>query len=194
VAPIIETARLILRPWKDTDVEEWVAMSADARVMEFFPSTHERADAEHTAAVMRERMARDGFGWWALEVKGGAPFAGVIALQDVPFEAHFTPAFEVGWRLAQEHWGRGYATEGARAALDFAFAELRRDEVVAMTAAINLRSQTVMRRLGMTYDEADDFDNPRLEAGHRLSRHVLYRIRPSRFGEFSQEAAGTIAR
>jgi len=152
-------------------------MSADPRVMEFFPSTLERADAERTAAVMRERMERNGFGWWALEVKGGAPFAGVIALQDVPFESHFTPAFEVGWRLAHQYWGRGYATESARAALDFAFTELQHDEVVAMTAAVNLRSQMVMQRLGMTYDAADDFDNPRLPAGHRLQRHVLYRAK-----------------
>jgi RimJ/RimL family protein N-acetyltransferase len=177
VAPIIETSRLILRPWTDADVEEWVAMSADPRVMEFFPSTLERADAERTATVMRERMERNGFGWWALEVKGGAPFAGVVALQDVPFESHFTPAFEVGWRLPYAHWGRGYATESARAALDFAFTELQHDAVVAMTAAVNLRSQKVMQRLGMTYDAVDDFDNPRLAAGHRLQRHVLYRAK-----------------
>jgi len=175
VAAIIETARLILRPWRDADVDEWVAMSADPRVMEFFASTQERADAETAAAVMRERMDRNGFGWWALDVKGGASFAGVIALQDVPFGAPFTPAFEVGWRLAHEHWGRGYATEGARAALEFAFAELQHEEVVAMTAAVNLRSQMVMRRLGMTHDETDDFDHPRLALGHRLRRHVLYR-------------------
>ena len=180
VARVVETARLILRPWTDADVEEWVAMSADPRVMEFFPATLERADAERTAAVMRERMARDGFGWWALEVRGGAPFAGVIALQDVPFEAHFTPAFEVGWRLPHAHWGRGYATEGARAALDVAFGDLQHEEVVAMTAAVNLRSQMVMRRLGMTHDAADDFDNPRLAPGHRLRRHVLYRAKRDR--------------
>ena len=152
-------------------------MSADPRVMEFFPWTQDRAEAEKMAATLRERFERSGYGWWAIEVKGRAPFAGVIALQEVPFEAPFTPALEVGWRLAHEHWGHGYATEGARAALDFAFAELQRHEVVAMTAAVNVRSQMVMRRLGMTRDEADDFDHPRLAPGHRLRRHVLYRAK-----------------
>lgn len=156
---------------------EWVEMSADPRVMEFFPSTQERAEAESMATAVRERLERDGYGWWVLEVKGGAPFGGVIALQGVPFEASFTPALEVGWRLAHEHWGLGYATEGARAALDFAFAELQRDEIVAMTAAVNVRSRKVMERLGMTHDEADDFNHPRVTADHRLSRHVLYRAR-----------------
>jgi RimJ/RimL family protein N-acetyltransferase len=177
MGPIIETPRLVLRPWRDTDVEPWVAMSADPRVMEFFTSISERAEAETMAAVLRERLERDGYGWWVMEVKDGAPFAGVIALQDVPFEAPFTPALEVGWRLAHEHWGHGYATEGARAALAFAFSALRREEVVAMTAAVNVRSRNVMERLGMTRDARDDFDHPRLAPGHRLRRRVLYRAK-----------------
>ncbi len=180
MAPVIETARLILRTWKDADVEPWIATGLDPRVMEFFPALSERADAEKRVAVMRERLERDGYGWWALEVKDGAPFAGVIVLQDVPFDAPFTPALEIGWRLAHEHWGRGYATEGARAALAFAFDELGRDEVVAITAALNLRSQKVMERLGMTREERDDFDHPRVPPGHRLQSHVLYRIKRPR--------------
>jgi RimJ/RimL family protein N-acetyltransferase len=175
MAPTLETPRLILRPWRDADIADWTAMGADEDVMEFFPSTYDRAKAESLATWMRERLEADGYGWWAVEIKDGAPFAGVIALQDVPFEAHFTPALEVGWRLARPHWGHGYATEGARAALKFAFEDLDRDEVIAMTASINLRSERVMQRLGMTRDAGDDFDHPRLERGHRLSRHVLYR-------------------
>jgi len=101
----------------------------------------------------------------------------VIALQDVPFEAHFTPALEVGWRLRHDHWGHGYATEAARAALAFVFSELQRDEVVAMTAAINERSQRVMQRLGMTRDPNGDFEHPAVAEGHPLRPHVLYRIR-----------------
>ena len=176
MAPRIQTARLVLRPWRDDDVEHWVAMSADPRVMEFFPSTSQRSEAESTAARIRERLEHDGYGWWVAEVKGEAPFAGVITLQDVPFEAHFTPALEVGWRFVYDQWGHGYATEGARAALDFAFGTLGSDEVVAMTAEVNVRSQRVMQRLGMTHDSADDFDHPRLPEGDRLRRHVLYRI------------------
>jgi RimJ/RimL family protein N-acetyltransferase len=181
VAPTLETPRSILRPWRDADVAPWTAMGADEHVMEFFPSTYDRTQAESHAARMREHLEADGYGWWVVEIKDGAPFAGVIALQDVPFDAPFTPAIEVGWRLTRPHWGHGYATEGARAALAFAFEDLDRDEVVAMTASLNLRSQRVMERLGMTHDPRDDFDHPRLDPGHRLSPHVLYRAsRPGR--------------
>ncbi len=91
------------------------------------------------------------------------------------FETHFTPCVEIGWRLARAAWGHGYATEAARAALDYAFGTLRLDEVVSMTVPANLRSRAVMERLGMTRLEADDFDHPRLQEGHALQRHVLYR-------------------
>ena len=154
-------------------------MCADPRVMEYFPATLDRVRAESMAVEVRERLERDGYGWWALEVKGGAAFAGAIVLQEIPFEEHFTPATEVGWWLAYEHWGNGYATEGARAALDFAFGELRRSEIVAITTPVNLRSQRVMQRLGMTRDPIDDFDHPRIALGHPLCTHVLYRIRAS---------------
>jgi RimJ/RimL family protein N-acetyltransferase len=172
----IETERLILRPWRDEDVAAWAAMNADPRVMEFFPNTYTEEYATEMAAYLRGRLEQDGYGWWVAQIKGGG-FAGNLALQKVPFDAHFTPAMEIGWRLPFDAWGHGYATEGARALLDFAFEELRCDEIVAMTAALNLRSQRVMERLGMTRDPADDFEHPRLEQGHRLRPHVLYRIR-----------------
>jgi len=175
--PTIETPRLILRDWRDADVDEWVRMNADPRVTEFFPHVYTRARSESSAATIREQLARNGYGWWVVEIRGSAPFAGVIALQAVPFQAPFTPANEIGWRFAFEHWGKGYATEGARAALGFAFEKLDWHEVLAFTAASNIRSQRVMRRLGMTRDPRDDFDHPKIEADHRLRRHVLYRIR-----------------
>ena len=177
--PTIETPRLILRDWRDADVEAWVAINGDPRVTEFFPTNYTREFSEASAAAIRAQLARDGFGWWALEVRGGPPFIGSIALQAVPFQAAFTPANEIGWRLSAEEWGRGYATEGARAALDYALTELKWPEVVAFTAAPNLRSQRVMERLGMTHDANDDFDHPKIEAGHPLRRHLLYRIKPS---------------
>jgi RimJ/RimL family protein N-acetyltransferase len=189
-APALQTARLILRQWRDEDVAAWVGMSADPRVMEFFPSMLTRVEAEKTAMRMRELMERDGFGWWAIEVKGGAPFIGVIALQTVPFEAPFTPAMEVGWRLAFEHWGNGYATEGAQAALRFGFEALDQAQIVAMTAAVNLRSQHVMERIGMTHDPVDDFDHPRLPDGHPLRRHVLYRLKKLRAIPAEERNAG----
>jgi RimJ/RimL family protein N-acetyltransferase len=178
---LIETPRLFLREWRESDIEPWVAMSADPRVMEFFVEPYRRDEAERIARRFDELLARDGYGWWAIEVKESGTFAGVIALQPVPFEAAFTPAMEVGWRLAFEHWGNGYATEGGAAALDFAFAHLQCDEVVALTAAINRRSRHVMQNLRMTYGPADDFDNPRVPEGHRLRPHVLYRMTASRF-------------
>lgn len=177
--PVIETPRLILRDWRDGDVEAWVAINADPRVTEFFPHVYTRKRSEASAAAIREDLARNGFGWWALEVRGGPSFIGSIALQEVPFQAPFTPANEIGWRLGFEYWGRGYATEGARAALDFAFKQLRWAEVVAFTAASNVRSQRVMERLHMTHDPRDDFDHPKIEPGHPLRRHLLYRISAS---------------
>jgi 3-dehydroquinate dehydratase / shikimate dehydrogenase len=175
--PTIETPRLRLRDWRDSDVEAWVRLNANPRVTEFFHKRYTRVDCEASAAVIREQLERNGFGWWAVEVRGGAAFAGVIALQVVPFEAPFTPANEIGWRFAFEHWGRGYATEGARAALDYAFDELHWPEVVAFTAASNRRSRRVMERVGMTHDPTDDFDHPKIEPSHPLRRHVLYRAR-----------------
>ena len=176
VGPTLESERLLLRPWKDEDVEAWVAMGADPRVMEYFPSTYDREYAEAMAARLRARLERDGYGWWVIEVKGVSAFAGVIALQDVPFEAPFTPAVEIGWRLSYEHWGRGYATEGAARTLRFAFEVLGLNEVVAMTAATNRRSARVMERLGMQRNPADDFEHPRLPEGHRIRPHILYRL------------------
>jgi 3-dehydroquinate dehydratase / shikimate dehydrogenase len=175
--PTIETDRLVLRDWRDEDVEAWAAMNADPRVTEFLGKTYARAYSESSAQQIRRMLDRDGYGWWAVEVRGGAPFAGVIALQKVPFEAPFTPANEIGWRFAHDQWGRGYATEGAAAALAHAFRVLGWSEVVAFTALSNRRSQRVMRRLGMTHDPSDDFDHPRLEPDSPLRRHVLYRIK-----------------
>ncbi len=145
--------------------------------MEFFRAPLERAEGRLQGERMRERLNSDGYGWWILERKDGPEFAGVIALQEVPFDAPCAPALEVGWRLHPDAWGNGLATEGARAAIAFAFERLDRAEVVAMTAAINVRSRRVMERLGMTHAAADDFEHPWVDAGHRLRRHVLYRLR-----------------
>lgn len=173
----LETPRLLLRAWRDADVDAWAALNADARVMEFFPSAYGRARSERSAASMRADFERDGYGWWAVELKGGLPFAGVVALQAVPSDMPFAPATEVGWRFAFDAWGRGYATEAAAAALAFAFDRLPCDEVVAFTAACNVRSRHVMDKLGMRRNTADDFQHPSLPPGHRLRDHVLYRLR-----------------
>lgn len=174
-APTLTTERLILRPWRDSDLAPFAALNADPAVMEHFPTTLTRAESDAVAERVRGFMAEHGFGWWAVEVPGETPFIGFIGLWRPAFEAHFTPCVEVGWRLARRFWGRGYASEGARAALAFGFGELELAEIVSFTATTNARSQAVMRRLGMTHDPAEDFDHPKLPAGHPLRRHVLYR-------------------
>jgi RimJ/RimL family protein N-acetyltransferase len=172
---IIETPRLRLRPMTDADVEPYLGMAADPEVMRYVsPKPIPPASAAAAATHYRRLLETQGYGYWAIEVNGGAPFAGIILLQDVKFTATFTPAIEVGWILSREHWGNGYATEGGLAALDYAFTTMKLDEVVALTAASNLPSQRVMQRLGMTHDPQDDFDHPHT-LGTSLQRCVLYR-------------------
>jgi RimJ/RimL family protein N-acetyltransferase len=181
VGGTLATARLVLRRWRDADLAPFAALNADPRVAEHLGGPLSRAASDALAERIAAHFARHGFGLWALEVRGGAPFAGFVGLSVPAFAAPFTPCVEVGWRLAAEHWGRGYATEAARVALDFGFATLGLDEIVSFTAVANLRSRRVMERLGMTHDPADDFDHPLLPPGHALGRHVLYRLpRPGR--------------
>lgn len=179
--PILTTGRLVLRPWRDSDVAPFAALNADPEVMEHFPSTLSSEQAAALAADIREDMAERGFGWWAAEVPGVAPFIGFIGLSVPDFGAPFLPpgrrVVEVGWRLAREFWGHGYATEGARECLRFGFEDLGLSEIVSFTTMENARSRAVMQRLGMTRDPADDFDHPKLLPGHRLARHVLYRLK-----------------
>jgi RimJ/RimL family protein N-acetyltransferase len=163
------TPRLRLRPWRDADLAPFAALNADPEVMAHFPAPLTRAESDALAAR--------GWGLWAVEVPGGCAFAGYVGLAEPRFEASFTRCLEIGWRLARAQWGRGYATEGARAALRFAFDELGRDEVVSFTTVANARSRAVMERLGMRRDPADDFDHPVIAVGHPLRRHVLYRVR-----------------
>lgn len=175
--PTLATARLRLRPWRDDDLPAFAALNADPDVMAHLPGPLDRAGSDAMAARIGEHFRRRGFGFWAVEVPGVAPFAGFVGLAIPRFEAHFTPCIEIGWRLARDYWGRGYATEAARVALDFGFRELDLAEVVAFTVPANLPSRAVMERLGMARSPADDFDHPALPEGSPLRRHVLYRAR-----------------
>ena len=151
-------------------------MNSDPRVSEYLPTPLSRPESESFIARIRGHFEKQGFGLWAVEIPGVAPFVGFVGLSTPRFEAHFTPAIEIGWRLAAEHWGRGYATEGARAVLAFGFDELRLEQIVSITVPANARSRRVMEKIGMTRDPADDFDHPLLPEGHPLRRHILYRI------------------
>ena len=172
----IETDRLLLRPWRPSDLEPYAAINADPVAMEFFPATASRAESDASAARHSAHIEEHGWGLWAVEVKGGPSFIGFTGLAVPGFDADFTPCVEVGWRLAAEHWGRGYAPEAAQAVLADGFGRLGLDEIVSFTAVINHRSRRVMDKIGMTHD--GEFDHPTLP-DHRLTRHVLYRISSS---------------
>ncbi|WP_461023593.1 GNAT family N-acetyltransferase [Thalassiella azotivora] len=170
------TARLLLRPWRDDDRDPFAAMNADPRVMEHFvaPSTREGSDA--FVDRIRQRWDDDGYGLWALERLDTGAFIGFTGLAPARFEAPFTPAVEVGWRLARDAWGHGFATEAATEALRFGFEDVGLTEIVSFTAVGNVRSQRVMERIGLVRDPDGDFDHPAVPAGHPVRPHVLYRL------------------
>jgi len=181
VTPEIRTARLRLRGWREEDREPFAAMNADPVVMEHFvqPSTREGSDAFVDRIVARWRES--GFGLWAVERVDQGRFIGFVGLAPAVFEAPFTPAVEVGWRLAAEHWGHGFASEAAREALAYGFTTVGLDEIVSFTAVGNVRSQAVMQRIGLRRDPCMDFDHPSVPEGHPVRRHVFYRLTRARW-------------
>ena len=176
----MRTNRLLLRRWRDADREPFAAINVDPRVAEFLPGPLTRHESDALVSRIEADFERNGFGLWALEICGIAPLAGFVGLSRPRFTTHFTPCVEIGWRLATEHWGRGYATEAALAALDFGFQVAGLHEIVAFTVPANVRSRRVMEKIGMTHDRSGDFDHPSLLNGHPLQRHVLYRVRADR--------------
>ena len=172
---VIETNRLVLRRWQSSDAAPFASLNADPRVMEFFPATLSRAESEAMISKIEERISQHGFGLWAAELKETKDFIVFIGLH-VPGDAlPFSACVDLGWRLAFDHWGRGYAQEGARAVLAFGFEMTRLEEIVSFTTVGNFRSRHVMERIGMTRDANGDFDHPRLSKNHPLIKHVLYR-------------------
>lgn len=171
------TERLRLRQWTDADLDAFAAMNADPEVMRHFPAVLSRAESAASLDRLRSQLIEHGWGLWALELRGTREFLGFTGLAVPRFDAHFTPAVEIGWRLARPAWGHGYATEAARAAAEYGFTELELSEIVSFTTVSNRASRAVMERLGMTHDSFDDFDHPLLPRDHPLSRHVLYRLR-----------------
>jgi ribosomal-protein-alanine N-acetyltransferase len=172
----LRTPRVLLRQWKDSDIDAWAAMNADPEVRRYFPAVQNRAEALAEADRIRASIAQRGWGMWAIEVPGVHPFAGFVGLTPPGFEAPWMPAVEIGWRLAPAAWHKGYATEGATAALAFAFKHLELPQVVAMSVPGNASSHSVMARIGMVRDDAADFDHPHVSAASPLKRHILHRI------------------
>lgn len=159
--PVLKTERLLLRPWCDEDLAPFAAMNADPEGMRYFPATLSHAESDALAGRILEGFAARGFGNWAVEVPGVTPFVGFVGLSVPRFEAPFMPCVEIGWRLARACWGKGYATEAARAALAFGFGNLKLPEIVSFTVVANLPSRRVMERLGMRHDPSGDLTTPR---------------------------------
>ncbi len=173
----LQTKRLILRPWREEDFAPFAQLNHDARVMEFLIGPLSFEESRALALRIQSDMESQGWGLFAVEVPGIADFIGFIGLAHVRYSAHFTPAVEIAWRLSYDHWGFGYATEGAKAVLDFGFNSLKLDEIVSCAAAKNIRSQHVMEKLGMERNPKDDFNHPKVAEGHPLQKHVLYRLK-----------------
>lgn len=177
---ILETQRLILRSFRMTDLDVMASIDADPKVCEFLPALGTR---ENTSAVIQRIMSHEqqrGYSLYAAELKATHEMIGWIGLMTPSFEAHFTPAIEIGWRLASQHWNQGYATEGAKAVLDYAFTTLGLEELVSFTVENNLASRRVMEKIGLHHDPKDDFNHPKLPS-HKLERHVLYRLKRSEY-------------
>lgn len=167
-----------MRMWRENDRQPFAELNADPVAMEHFPAPLSRAESDALVDRIVERMQRHGFGLWAVETIENAEFIGFVGLNPVLSELPVASSgWEIGWRLAQPFWGRGYASEAAREALRYGFESAGIPEIVSFTATTNLRSQAVMKRIGMIRDPADDFDHPALPLGHRLRRHLLYRLR-----------------
>ena len=176
LGPELATARLHLRRWTIPDRVPFRELNADPETMTYFPSVLTAEQSDALVARFERSFEDHGFGLWAVSRRDDAVLVGAVGLLAVDEVLPFAPGVEVGWRLHRRHWGQGYATEAARAALAFAFDQRGEEEIVSFTSAINERSRGVMTRLGMQHRAADDFDHPRLEPAHRLRPHVLYRL------------------
>jgi ribosomal-protein-alanine N-acetyltransferase len=174
--PTIHTERLVLRRWRDGDQDDFAALNSDPVVMEHFPGVLSREQSDQMIRQIELHFEEFGYGLWAVDIRWAAKFIGFCGLAVPTFHTHFTPAVEVGWGFTRDEWGNGYATEAARAAVDFGFEEARLDEVLSWTIPANQRSVGVMTRLGMTRAPELDFDHPRLLDDDRLRRHIVYRL------------------
>ena len=171
----IETERLYLRQWRASDFAPFAEMNANPEVMEYFPKLLTTSMSNTIAKKCQSLIDDNGWGFWAVSLKDTDAFIGMVGLNNAHADMPFSPAVEIGWRLHNDYWGLGYATEAAQAALRYAFEVLELSEVVAFTAVINKRSQKLMQRLGMINTQ-ENFYHPMLDAKHPLAKHVLYKI------------------
>ena len=178
---ILETERLLLRTFQEDDVESMIAINQDEKVMQFFPSVPTREETIVLIDKIIAHQEQHGFSLYATEIKKTGEMIGFVGLFTATFEAHFTPATEIGWRLSLKHWNQGYATEAAKAVLDYAFNESKLDEVVSFTSVLNKPSIRIMQKIGLHTNSEDDFDNPKVSACSPLVQHVLYRLKRTEY-------------
>ena len=172
----IETERLILRQWKETDRNTFAELNGDPENLKFFPYVLTRKQSDEFINKTIDHINKNQYGLFAIEIKETNEFIGFTGLATPSFEASFTPCTEIGWRLHKNFWGKGYATEAAIAALEYGFSIINLDEIVSFTSHYNIPSINVMKKIGMKHDQQGDFDHPNVEDGHKLKPHVLYRI------------------
>lgn len=179
----LETCRLRMRQWKRDDWPFFAALNADPVVMEYFPATLTKSESENMADKIYDLLTEHGWGFWAVEEKKSNMFIGFVGLHRPIAELPFTPCVEIGWRLARQFWGKGYATEAAHAALKVAFEVLNLKKVYSFTSACNTRSIAVMERLHMV-NIVQNFEHPDIPEGHCLREHVLYRLSVDRWRRY----------
>ena len=172
----IETKRLIIRQWEDKDLLPFFKLNSCPEVMKFYPKLLSEKESSSFIYKARTQIDEKGYSFWALELKSSGDFVGTIGINDVLFEAPFSPSVEIGWRLGKKYWRQGLGTEGAKSVLDYAFNNLCLDEIVSFTSSINIPSIKLMEKIGMRRDKSGDFDHPNVESCSPLRKHVLYRL------------------
>jgi len=171
----IKTERLILRQWRETDFDFFAEINSSKNVMKFYPSTLSRQQSNELAQNIQQRLSDNGWGFWAVEIPTECEFIGFVGLNKPAYKLPFDVESEIGWRLSDKYWGKGYATEAAIAALDIGFKQLDMSEIVSFTSILNIASIKVMQRLNMTKSK-NNFEHPKIPAGNPLRQHCLYSI------------------
>lgn len=177
----LETNQLLLRSWSKEDLLPFAKLNANTKVMQHFPKTLTMEETKKMMEVLKQRFIKDGFSFFATELKATGEFIGFIGLNIPAYTTPFTPCVEIGWRIDEEFWNKGYATQGAEACLRWGFESLGLKEIVSFTATSNIASERIMQKIGMVRDVAGDFDHPSLATDHPLARHVLYKISNPKF-------------
>lgn len=170
----IETDRLLIRQYKDSDLPAMIAMNQDDQVMEFFLGKRTAEESIAAFHSFKSKIDTQGYAFFAVEEKNSGDFIGFVGLLDITFDVDFAPGVEIGWRMLRQYWGKGYATEAAKACLVFAKDTLGLNKVYSFTTATNIRSSNVMQKVGMKY--VKDFNHPLVPIDHPYRTHVLYEI------------------